>query len=212
MGRRRARAMFRNRQTGASDDKSCRRRNIKSFRCTRAGSRGVDETLVMAPHRNGAISHGLRHAGQLFDCFTFHGQNSKRRRHLRVGGGRTQQRLKKLLSFSTAEILAAHQAQCHLTEFEIADVNCLVLEFICSRWRWQQPTGSCDPILIFRGIDSRHRRSSNLRRHCESLRHRARFADGLLVFQVWVRVGDNTRASLKVRFLVFQHGTAQRDA
>src|SRR6266513_4794490 len=61
-------------------------------------------------------------------------------------------------------------------------------------------------------VESHHRRSSNLRRHCESLRHCARLIDGLLVFQLWVRVGDNTRASLKVRFLVFQHGAAQRDA
>jgi hypothetical protein len=141
--------MFRNRQTGAGDDKSCRRRDVKSFRCARAGSRGVDETLVMAPHRNGAISHGLRHAGQLFDRFTFNGQNSKRRRYLRIGGGRIKQRRKKLPGFSAAEILAAHETQCHLAQFEIPNVNRLTLEFICSRWRWQQPTGSCDAILIF---------------------------------------------------------------
>src|SRR6266513_3858511 len=61
-------------------------------------------------------------------------------------------------------------------------------------------------------VESHHRRSSNLRRHCESLCHCARLIDGLLVFQLWVRVGDNTRASLKVGFPVFQHGAAQRDA
>src|SRR6266496_4264682 len=152
MGCRCARAMFRNRQTGAGDDKGCRRRDVKSFRCARAGSCSVDETLVMAPHRNGAISHGLRHASQLFDRFTFNRQNSKCRRHLRVGGARIEQRPEKLPGVSTAEILAAHETQCHLTEFEIADVNCLTLEFIRSRWRWQQPTGSRDAILIFLGI------------------------------------------------------------
>src|SRR5439155_832747 len=83
----------------------------------------------------------LRHAGQLFDRFTFHGQNSKRRRYLRVGSARIEQRPKKLPGFSAAEILAAHETQCHLTQFEIANVNRLTLEFICSRWRWQQPTG-----------------------------------------------------------------------
>src|SRR5438477_12456806 len=40
------RAMFRNRQTGASDDKSCRRRDVESFHRARTGSRGVDETFV----------------------------------------------------------------------------------------------------------------------------------------------------------------------
>src|SRR6266513_249151 len=152
MGCRRARPMFRDRQTGAGDDKSCCGRDVESFRRARASSGGVDETLMMAPDRNGAISNGLRHAGQLFDRFTFDGQNSKRRRHLRVGGGRIEQRTKKLPGFSTAEILAAHQAQRHLTQFEIADVNRLALEFVCSRWRWQQPTWPCDIIVIFRGI------------------------------------------------------------
>ena len=91
----------------------------------------------MAPHPNGAISHDLRHAGQLFDRFTFNSQNSKRRRHLRVGGARIEQRLKKFPGFSTAEILTAHQTQCHLAQFEIADINRLTSEFICSGWRWQ---------------------------------------------------------------------------
>src|SRR6266581_4029045 len=157
MGCRRARAMFRDGQTGAGDDESCRRRDVESFRCARAGSCGVDETLVVAPHWNGTISHGCRHAGQLFDRFTFHGQYSKGRGHLRVGGGRIEQRPKKLLGFSTAEILAAHETQCHLAQFEIADVNCLTLEFIWLRWRWQQPCGSNDAILIFLGIHLRNR-------------------------------------------------------
>ena len=106
----------------------------------------------MATDRNSAISHGLRHPGQLFDCFAFDGQNSKSRRHLGVGGASVEQRTKELLGFSTAEVLAAHQAQCHLTQFEIADVNRLALEFVCSRRRWQQPAGSRDAILIFIGI------------------------------------------------------------
>src|SRR5260370_35997779 len=115
----------------------------------------------MAPHLNGAISHGLRHAGQLFDRFTLDGQNSKGRRHLRVGGGRIEQRIKKFTGFGMAETLAAHEMQCHLTQFEIADVNCLALEFICSRWRWQQPTRLCDVILIFVGIHLPNRSIAN---------------------------------------------------
>src|SRR5438045_9027226 len=74
-------------------------------------------------------------------------------------------------------------------------------------------TARCHSDLYWDSFaESQHRRSSNLRRHCESLRHCARLVDGLLVFQMWIRVGDNSRASLKVRFFVFQHGAAQRDA
>src|SRR2546429_8910510 len=133
MGCRRTRTMFRDRQTGAGDDESCRRRHVKSFRSARAGPCGVDEALVMASHRNGAISHGSRHAGQLFDRFTFHGQNSERRGYLRVGSGGIEQCSEKILGLNTAEILAAHEAQCCLTKLEIADVSWLALTFICSR-------------------------------------------------------------------------------
>src|SRR5437870_5489699 len=91
---------------------------------------------------NSAVPHRFGHSRELFNGFAFNRQTNKRRRYLRVGGGGIKQRAEKIRCFNAAEILAAHEAQCRLAQFEITGINCVSAKFICSGRRREQPSWS----------------------------------------------------------------------